>query len=105
MDFWSQIQHLEGQALRTLAQQKPFEIAAVTDTQVLLQVSTGKVRKLRRIELESAWHELALRGELSRSEIRARHSWGNPAYVAAILAKLDGVTHRIKPIRLLYSSG
>jgi hypothetical protein len=102
MDCWSQIRALEGKSLRTLDRHKPFEVVAVTEKQVALKVSTGKVRPVRREEIEGAFRGLILTGEISRSEIRKRHSQWNPAYVAAILAELDGVTYQLGPIRLFY---
>ncbi|MBC8263122.1 MAG: hypothetical protein H8E47_03250 [Anaerolineales bacterium] len=104
MDFWSQVRALEGKSLRTLDRHKLFEVVTVADTQVVLKVSTGKIRPVRREEIEGAFRELALTGEISRSDIRERHSDWNPAYVAAILAELAGVTCRVRPIRLFYRS-
>jgi hypothetical protein len=102
MDCWPEIQALEGKTLRTLDRRKPFEIVMVAEKQVVLKVSTGKVRTVRRSEIEDAFCELTLRGTLSRSGIHERHSPYNPAYVAAILAELEGVTYRLRPIRLFY---
>lgn len=104
MECWSQVLALEGKPLRTLDRRKPFEVVAVAENQVALKVSTGKIRPVRREEIEGAFHELMLKGEISRSEIRERHSQWNPAYVAAILAELDGVTYQLGPIRLFYRS-
>jgi hypothetical protein len=102
MDCWPQIQALEGKTLHTLDRRKPFEIVMVAEKQVVLKVSTGKIRTVRRSEIEGAFCELTLRGTLSRSGIHERHSPYNPAYVAAILAELEGVTYRLRPIRLFY---
>lgn len=104
MDYWSQIRALKGKLLRTLDRRKPFEVVAVAENQVALEVSTGKIRTVRRKEIESAFRELTLTGAISRSEIQARHSQRNPAYVAAILAELEGVTYRLGPIQLFYRS-
>lgn len=104
MDCWSQIRALEGKLLRTLDRRKPFEIVAVTENQVALKVSTGKIRTVRRKEIENAFRELTLTGTISRSDIQERYSPRNPAYVAAILAELDRVTHQLGPIRLFHHS-
>lgn len=104
MDWWPQIQALEDKPLRTLDRCKPFEVVAVAENQVALKVSTGKIRTVRRKEIEGAFRELTLTGAISRSDIRERYSRWNPAYVAAILAELEGVTYRVRPIRLFYHS-
>lgn len=92
MDCWSQVRALEGRPLRTLDRHKPFEVVAVAENQVALKVSTGKIRTVRHKEIEGAFRELTLTGKISQSEIHERHSRWNPAYVAAILAELEGVT-------------
>ena len=104
MDCWPQIQALEGKTLQTLDRHKPFEVVMVAESRVTLKVSTGKIRTVRRKEIEDAFRELTLGGAISRSEIRERHSQWNPAYVAAILAELEGVTYRLRPIWLFYRS-
>lgn len=104
MDCWSQVRTLEGKPLRTLDRHKPFEVVAMAENQVALKVSTGKIRTVRRTEIEGAFRELTLTGAISRSGIRERHSQWNPAYVAAILAELNGITYQLGPIRLFYRS-
>ena len=100
-----QIRALEGKPLLTLDRRRPFEIVVVAENWVKLRVvGTGKMRTVRRKEIKGAFHELALRGEISRSEIHERHSPRNPAYIAAILAEFDGVTYQLGPIRLFYRS-
>ena len=108
-EFWrypmDQIRALEGKPLLTLDRRRPFEIVVVAENWVKLRVvGTGKMRTVRRKEIKGAFHELALRGEISRSEIHERHSPRNPAYIAAILAEFDGVTYQLGPIRLFYRS-
>ncbi|MBN1139680.1 MAG: hypothetical protein JXM73_24115 [Anaerolineae bacterium] len=102
MDCWSQIRTLQGKTLRTLDQRKPFTVVDILDSQVALKVSTGKIRPVRRDEIEGPFRELVREGEITRTRIQAQYSARNPAYVAAILAELDGVTCRDKPIRLFY---
>ncbi len=50
--------------------------------------------------ITDAFKRLVSIGELTRSEIREEFSNFNPAYVAAILAKLPNIKHARKPIRL-----
>jgi len=102
MDFWSQVRALEGKSLRTLDRRRPFEVVVVAESQIVLKVSTKKLRTVRRKEIESAFRKLTLTGEISRSEIEEQHSPRNIAYVAAILAELDGVTYQLGPIQLFY---
>lgn len=102
MDCWSQIRALEGKPLRTLDRYKPFEVVAVAENQVALKVSAGKIWTVRCKEIKGAFRQLTLTGAISRSEIRERHSQWNPAYVAVILAELDGVKYGLGPIWLFY---
>jgi hypothetical protein len=104
MDFWSQIRALEGKSLRTLADRKPFEVVSVAQNKIVLKISTEKIRTVWRKEIEGAFHELTRTGDISREEIEERHSPRNIAYVAAILAELNGVTYQLGPIRLFYRS-
>ncbi len=53
--------------------------------------------------MEAAYQRLMALEELSRSEIRELFSEFNPAYVAAILAALPGVTYSRKPIALKWA--
>jgi hypothetical protein len=103
MDVWTEIEKLQGKTLKTLVQNKPFDVVLVGNRRVIVRPHvSGVERPIRREAIEGAFGELVLRGELTRSEIRERYSNFNPAYVAAILAALPGVTHILKPIRLYY---
>jgi hypothetical protein len=103
MDVWTEIEKLQGKTLKTLAQNKPFDVVLVGQHTVIVRPhARGLERSIRREVIESAFSELALRGELARVEIRDRYTNFNPAYVAAILAALPGVTHSSRPIRLYY---
>jgi len=102
---WGEVGKLVGhEGLTTLDQQNPFRILEVSETSLQILVGrTGHRRTIRREEIEDAWQHLVSQRELSRSEIHAHYSEVNPAYVAAILAALPGVTHKTDPIRLFYS--
>jgi hypothetical protein len=63
----------------------------------------NKICTIPRDEIEGAYNELVASGVISRTDIRAHHSNFNPAYVAALLAALPGVTASTKPIQLRYS--
>lgn len=104
VDCWSQVQTLEGKTLRTLDRHKSFEVVVTDDSQVLLKLSTGKVRPVRREEIEGAFRELEREGEIDLKGIEARHSPRSTAYVATILAELEGVKYRVRPVRLFYHS-
>jgi len=102
MACWNQVRALQGKTLRTLDRHKPFGIVAASESEVLVRLSTGKVRPVVREEIESTFGELQRTGELNLIEIGKRHSARSTAYVAAILAELGGVEYRVKPVRLLY---
>lgn len=98
-----EISKLKGRELHTLDRSNPFTVKDVTQQKVTLLLSqTGKERSIPLIEIEAAWQELVTKGELSRIQIHSDFSEFNPAYVAALLAELPGVTHQDKPIRLFY---
>jgi hypothetical protein len=101
MNIWEEIKKLNGQTLKTLDRQKPFNILAVTDHVVLIcPEETQTERPISRDEIEKAYRYLVTIGETTRTEIREKFSEYNPAYVAAILASLPNVEHSTRPIRL-----
>ena len=103
MDCWNKVQQLDGETLQTLARHSAFKVIAVDESQVLLRLSTGKARPVRREEIEGAYRELVRTGEIDLKMIGKRHSPRSTAYVVAILAQLEGVKHRLRPVRLVYS--
>ena len=104
MSIWIEIQKLKGQTLITLDQRKPFDIVDVTEHAVVVRPHKNDVeRKIPRDDIENAFRRLSATGELTRSDIREEFSNFNPAYVAAIFAKLPGVSHSLRPIRLRIS--
>lgn len=105
MGAWEQIDFLTGQTLKTLEQHKPFEVMEITssDIQIFIYSSLRK-RRIKRDEIEGSWEELLKKGIITTSEIKSKYPKTSPAYVAAILASLPGVTYRIKPIRLFIST-
>lgn len=103
MELWTEIGKLKGKTLRTLDRGNPFQVLDVTSTAVI--VSPGASKKERRIErknIESASKELMIRGEITRVTIQAKYSQYNPAYVAALLGALPGVSVTRSPIKLRY---
>ena len=104
MDWWKTFGQLKGRTLKTLGRAEPFTIVAVNDQSIVVRPhSTNKERRVSRDEIESAFGELEQRGEMPFSNIRAnKHSEANPAYVAALLATLPGVTTSTNPIRLRF---
>jgi len=105
MDVWTEVEKLQGKTLKTLAQNKPFDVVLVGTQRVIVRPHVrGVERPIRREAIEDAFGELAMRGELTRSEIQERYSNFNPAYVAAILAALPGVTYSLNPIRLRHQA-
>lgn len=101
--LWSLVRPLAGRTLSTLDQKKPFTITAVTVDKVIMTPHTTDIeRAISRDEIDGAWLELLQRGEITRQEIQDNHSGWNPAYVAAILAEMPGVTYKIRPIVLFH---
>lgn len=96
MNLRYEVEKLTGKTLATLYKQKRFDVLAVRSTQILLFIqATEKERKVRWQEIEPAWKLLQRQGQLTRVEIRDNFTVANPAYVAALLAALPGVSHRL----------
>jgi hypothetical protein len=101
MDVWDEVSNLNGKTLKTLDKGREFDILDISKNYLFIKIhSTGKERKIERRMIESAYRELALRGEISRADIEKRHAPRHPAYVAAILAETPGVTYTTSPIIL-----
>lgn len=62
--------------------------------------TTGYQRPIPRAHFEDAWRRLTEVRVLPRTEIQREISPFNPAYVAALLAQVPGVTHTLSPIAL-----
>jgi hypothetical protein len=103
MDVWSHIESMAGKTLATLERGKAFDIVKVGSSRVVVRPhASNTARSIERRELEGAFKELSLQGELSRSRIQQQYSDWNSAFVAAMLADIPGVRIAHKPIRLLY---
>lgn len=96
------LESLKGMTIKTLDRNRPFTIRSV-DNKVLVVLigSTRKERKISRNEIDGAYKVLYQDHKVTRSEIEAKFSMRNPAYVAAILSKYPGVRVTLKPITLL----
>ena len=99
-EFWRQIATEIPRKLKTLDQEKPFEITSVTPDGIELVVSTGELRIVPRTDIEQAWEFLAEHGQIDRGFVRVFANF-NVAYVLAILAQLPKVRYQIKPLRLI----
>ena len=105
LNLWSELKKLQGKTLFTLHQKKSFKIREVSSSKVVLRTSIGSDRSVPMKELERAWIHLEQRKKLTREEIRGLgYSNFNPAYVAALLANMPGVTYSTKPIILCLES-
>ena len=103
MDRWTEIAKLIGRTLKTLEQERPFDVVDVTHDEVTVRPTINdNERRIPREEIEGAFDELITLGVISRVDIEARYSRYNPAYVAAILAEMPGVQYSVKPISLWY---
>ena len=102
--LWRYVCGLEGSTLRTLGRGKPFVVLLATARAVnVVPESSGKERSIPRSALQGALGDLRDRGLLTLNDIRSQWCDFSPAYVAAILAELPDVTHRLRPITLLYT--
>jgi hypothetical protein len=103
MDIYSLLIPLKGKTLSTLKQNKKFTILDVSPSLVIILVHERHLeRKISMDEIEDSWRQLVTLGELTRVDIRDKHSNFNPAYVAAILAQFPGVRHVSVPTIKLY---
>ncbi len=94
MKLRQELEKLTGKTLTTLYREKRFDVLAVNQNHILLFIhATEKERKIRWQEIEPARELLQRQKQLTRIEIRDNFSVANPAYVAALLAELPGVTH------------
>jgi hypothetical protein len=76
----------------------------VSETYVIIRPHVhNKEIRISRKEIEPACKELLALGEITRIRIQEAYSEFHPAFVAAILAELPGVTHVVKPVITLYS--
>ena len=99
--MWLQLRNLQGKTLRTLDRRYPFDVVDVTPTQAILKLHrTRKQRRILKDEIVDSFGELKRQGKISRARIEDNYSPRNPAYVAALLSQLEGVTYTIKPIVL-----
>ncbi len=101
MNLKTLVSPLQGSTLYTLDQNHAFDVVSFTpETVVLWLHTTARQRDVPWKELDGVWNELQLHGMITRKDIQARYSPRNPAYVAAILAVMPGVSHTLKPITL-----
>jgi len=102
-DLWTWIAAWQGERLRTLAQGRSFSIVALTDSAVIIRIGrSGRARRIRREELEGAYHDLLEHGEIGANWIRRKHAPWNSSFVSALLARLPEVQYDLRPIRLVH---
>lgn len=96
MNLQQEFEKLIGKTLATLDRHKRFDVLSVGPKQILLFLhSSQKERKIRWEEIEPAWALLQRQDQLTRAAIQDNFSQRNPAYVAALLATLPGVSNRL----------
>jgi hypothetical protein len=101
-EVWKFLGGLTGRRFHTLDQRRPFTLEEVGSSGLAVRVeATGFLRTIPRAHFEEAWHRLSESGRLSRTEIHREISLFNPAYVAALLAQVPGIQHRVSPIVLI----
>jgi len=101
-DLWEEIKALSGQRLRTLARYRPFFLLRVDPRDAVILVSTGKVRRIPRKQIQAAWTRLTQRGKISREDIERFCSPRHSSFVAVLLSRLPKVRYLTQPIRLYY---
>ena len=101
MDIWIEIEKLKGQTLRTLEQQKAFEILEVSSKEILILPRSTKIKRpIQREGIENAYRHLLTTGQITVKEIEDNYTPRSQVYTATILAKLPEVYLSIRPIRL-----
>ena len=90
--FWAGVRALEGQTLRTLKQDKPFEITETTDETVHMLVGKDRTHKsINRDQFAEAKRRGLLRSNVTRGEIeQGRIAGGRTAYAVAIIRAVLG---------------
>ncbi len=103
IDLWQELYSLEGQTIKTLDFHRAFNVVSVEPKKVVVMIQrSGKKRSIPTGEIERAFQALVCEGHLSRVAIQERFSPRCPAYVAAILSRLPGVSFTLRPVRLWY---
>jgi len=79
-----------------------FELIGFFNRYITIKTSRGKMRIIYQQEIENSYEYLIKNGEITRNEIHEKFSPRNPAYIAAIIANFEDVTHVAKPIITLH---
>ena len=96
---------LQGKTLHTLARQAPFTVRSVEDDKLTVMIHSSKFERIiTRSEIESAFNELWVSKEMTRSAIEDLHSEANTTYVVALLAELPQVRYTLSPIKLFWET-
>jgi hypothetical protein len=104
VDLWPEIKCLEGKILHTIDQKEPFVITQALHDRVIIENSMSKERTIQWSEIKASWSHLEQHGTITRAQIMESYSSRNSAYVAAILANVNGVSSEMRPIILKLSS-
>lgn len=104
-DFWGiLVPTLVGKSFYTLGRGHEFRVEEMGEGHLLIVTTQGR-RRIPRRELEGAWQNLTRQGKLTQQQIVKGSSPFNSAYVAALLAQMQGVGHTSNPITLSYRKG
>ncbi len=75
MTFWLEVKKLKGQTLKTLDRGNRFDILEVTEHDIFVKLhETSKDRSIPRKEIEGAWKELTVFGQITRTQIDTRRA-------------------------------
>lgn len=91
--LWEQVKQLEGRTLRT-KYGKAFQVASVDDRYVtVIPDQTGTPRRIRRIEMESAYDlHLPLENLTAKRLVEERVTAFNPVYLVSMLKAIAGAS-------------
>ena len=84
MGIWDQLSYLHGRSLKTLVEQKPFEITEISESDVtILPYATLEARRIKCGIIEGAWLQLTREGTIAELDIREHYSSANFPFITA----------------------
>jgi hypothetical protein len=103
MNIWNYMYWQRGKKLRTLGRNRPFTVRSVGEVSLaVVPRSSGRERIITRSEIEGAFNELWISGELTLKTTAEHHSEANASYIVTLLAQLPDVDCVQKPICLFW---
>lgn len=100
IELLSHFKSLIGKTLHTLHDERPFTVDALKAKSIDITTSKDNPRSVTLKGIISAFKELTLKSEITRTKIDDHYTDGNASYIASILASLPTVKYDLGPIRL-----